>query len=710
MPQEQPKRHGFNYETVEPIILWTGAGLLAWSYVCVLEWATQQDVFFTEAKLSQLAFLISLSGVYTLQASAAVALLHLANMGLRRVVPGAGWFMALLLTGLAAYPAWLQAGFLTSGDYISQNPWAGELQWVLCSVLCAAGLALWMWHLELVRVSRDPTWTLRPQSLKWVPDPVWLGLLILGGLLAAVALVYWIATELTFYAYLAAFLVPPAWLLSTTVTASVLRLHRAAGTTIAALAGVLFMAAGLYVSTDWADRQEARSRVCSQNQIAGITNLQAFGRRAPRFRFDIAGPARFLCEARKLRTMPKTIPTPAEARRNVILISIDAIRTDMLDFSEDDKELTPNLRAFGEQSVFFRKAVTTYPATLFAVGSALTGLNASQILFSPAFPANVFTMTKDLFDAQFMALPNSKWFKQPSIEMLFVQGTENTRSPNASSQASAFIRRLRDARRDGKRTFAWVHFFDPHMPYRHQPGFRFGNGKKGAYLSEVAYSDHHFGRLMDYLVRDGWLEDSLIIVFGDHGQALGERRYWGHHVYLNSYISDIPIYVYAPDIEPGVSDELVSIADITPTVLHFLDAPVSADFAGHSLFTSGGTRPHYVVSEAFPLRSTHLFDLLSEELNGFEGLEKRIELVQTKAAKYDPKVAVVHGDYRLIVNRSNGAIELFTRYLDIKPDDELSEQEPELTQELVDHLKQWHAYQSQWFYCRMVNQEREDAN
>jgi len=699
-------------ELTTSVWLWIGSAMLAWTYLMVLEWAMSQERFLGSTQLSQVAFLVGLAGVYALLASVPVGLLHLLSYLLDTHVRRrwGTWLSTLVVGLLSVWPAWQQSRFLTSGDQIAHNPWGTEIRWALFLAFVSGMAALWLWHLELIRAAASPPVSFRKWLLKRIPGPVWYGALTVAGMFGAAMLFNLITSELTFYAYLAAFLIVPTWFMAATIAMTVLRLHQRAAVVVVALTGLLFIGSTSYVSASWVDRQETRNRVCNRYQLAGLTSLQVFGRSKPRFRFDVSQPARFRCRAVKARELPSPVPVPDAKRGNVILISIDALRSDMLDYEHKGKALTPNLRAFAPDSLHYTKAVTTYPATLFAVGSALTGLNASQILFSTRFPGNIFSMTRETVERQFMSLPSSKWFRQPVIAPLFIQDTPVVRASNAGTQTRQFIRRLRKARKAGERTLAWVHFFDPHMPYKRHKGFHFGRGKKGSYLSEVAYCDYQFGLLIDYLRRDGWLEDSLVVVFADHGQALGERRYWGHHVYLNSFVSDIPIMVYAPGLKPGVTDELASIADIAPTVLHFLGLPVPRDMAGISLFLTGDRRPEHIVSEAFPIRSVHLFNLLNRPLEDLDGLEGRIDKVQTSAKKYEPKVALVKGDYRLIVNRDSGGIELYHRDGDVLVSDDHSEEEPERVAEMLRLLQEWHFEQSQWFYCRMANESRRHAD
>ncbi len=78
-----------------------------------------------------------------------------------------------------------------------------------------------------------------------------------------------------------------------------------------------------------------------------------------------------------------------------------------------------------------------------------------------------------------------------------------------------------------KRSFVWVHFFEPHEPYVAHDGFAFGGGDVDRYDSEIAYTDAAVGRLVREVRarRPG----TIVIVAADHGEEFEEHggRYHG---------------------------------------------------------------------------------------------------------------------------------------------------------------------------------------
>ena len=294
-------------------------------------------------------------------------------------------------------------------------------------------------------------------------------------------------------------------------------------------------------------------------------------------------------------------------RRNVIIITVDALRKDVVGATLGETQVTPELTRHATEGVSFENTTSPYPATLFAVGSAFTGLTPAEIYLAPALPETIFTRGAPHTDRQFAILPDVSWFRLPIVERFLAAGLDPMFVTNDADATRAAVERLQAARANQESVMAWIHYYAPHDPYRARSAFPFGGGKKNAYLSEVAAFDRELGRLLDYLRTDGWTEDSLVVFFSDHGEALGEQGYWGHHVYLNGWMTDVPLVVWHEDLPPARPRVGVSLADVAPTVLHFLGLPSPPDITAQSLFTLDSemeNRPTF--SEAFPLSLIHI--------------------------------------------------------------------------------------------------------
>jgi hypothetical protein len=339
-------------------------------------------------------------------------------------------------------------------------------------------------------------------------------------------------------------------------------------------------------------------------------------------------------------------------RRNVIVVTVDALRKDVVGMKASGRPVTPELARLARTGVSFVNATSTYPATLFAVGSAFTGLSPAELYLAPALPDTIFTRAHTHVDRQLAVLPDVSWFRLPIVGQFLASGVDTAFVATDAAATDALILRLRAARDDDASVMAWVHYYAPHDPYRSHREFRFGKGKKNAYLSEVARFDKELGRLMRYLHKDGWLDDTLVVFFSDHGEALGEKSYWGHHVYLNGWMVDVPLVLWHAQLAPAEPRVGVSLADVAPTILHFLGLPLPPETAAKSLFTLDPNLPNRpTFSEAFPVRGEELFDSFRLPALDDASIRARLRGIRRASKGYEPKGAISQGRYRLIHHR-----------------------------------------------------------
>jgi hypothetical protein len=401
-----------------------------------------------------------------------------------------------------------------------------------------------------------------------------------------------------------------------------------------------------------------------------------------------------------VETTPMGIP--AAGRRNVILISVDALRKDIVGLERDGREVTPQLSRLAAKGVSFASATSTYPATLFAVGSAFTGMSPAELYLSPSLPETIFTRSRAHLDRQIAVLPDVTWFRLPIVQQFLAPGVETEFAQSDADATDALLARLRQAREDDDSVMAWVHYYAPHDPYEARSAFPFGDGKKNAYLSEVAYFDRELGRLMDSLERDGWLEDSLVIFFSDHGEALGENSYWGHHVYLNGWMVDVPMVLWHAAFAPAEPRVGVSLADVAPTVLHFLGLPVPSDIAAQSLFTLDPNLPKRATfSEAFPVRGRELFDSFRLPALDDATIRTRLRSIRVSNKGYEPKGAISLDGHRLIHHRGADTTFVFERETNPGEDPGIQSATPGVRRLLEAELERWERAQLRRIQCRL---------
>lgn len=101
------------------------------------------------------------------------------------------------------------------------------------------------------------------------------------------------------------------------------------------------------------------------------------------------------------------------------------------------------------------------------------------------------------------------------------------------------------------------------------------------YHACVSFVDAQIGRLFQCLEKQGLLENTIIVLWGDHGWKLGDHGHWCKH--SNHEIdTHSPLLVTAPGMKPGSTKALVEMVDIYPTLADLCSLPIPQHCEGLS--------------------------------------------------------------------------------------------------------------------------------
>lgn len=105
-----------------------------------------------------------------------------------------------------------------------------------------------------------------------------------------------------------------------------------------------------------------------------------------------------------------------------------------------------------------------------------------------------------------------------------------------------------------------------------------------AYLASITFVDTMVGRLLEALDASGRADNTIVMLWGDHGYHLGEKERW-HKSTLWEESTRVPLIVVAPGVTtPGSrTNEPVSLMHLYPTLAELADLPVPAHVEGTSL-------------------------------------------------------------------------------------------------------------------------------
>lgn len=144
------------------------------------------------------------------------------------------------------------------------------------------------------------------------------------------------------------------------------------------------------------------------------------------------------------------------------------------------------------------------------------------------------------------------------------------------------------------RQFIFLHIFNPHNPYtpplleQHifsTDGIRLVD----RYDGEIRTVDKKLGLLFEFLKNQNILDDTLIIITADHGEAFGEHKMWNHGPrQFFDEVARVPLIISNSRLFPAQKnvDFVVQSIDILPSLIDLmkLNHPPGSQFQGTSIF------------------------------------------------------------------------------------------------------------------------------
>ncbi len=275
--------------------------------------------------------------------------------------------------------------------------------------------------------------------------------------------------------------------------------------------------------------------------------------------------------------------------RDVLLITIDALRADRLKAYGATAGVTPVLDRLSAESVVFDRAYTQTPHTSYAIGSLLTGKYLRPVLSLSNAPREHVTLPRLLRrygyrtagfyppavffvdEERFSALSDDH-FGFEYVKEMFAKANDRV------SQLERYL----DGVDKGHPVFVWVHLFEPHEPYEALPEFARGDEPEQRYDAEVAAADAATGALVK-LFR-ARRPNATVIVSADHGEEFGDHGGYHHGTTLFDEQVRVPLLWSSPGVaKPRVVGGVVELVDVATTLLAALHIPRDVRMRGDDL-------------------------------------------------------------------------------------------------------------------------------
>lgn len=287
---------------------------------------------------------------------------------------------------------------------------------------------------------------------------------------------------------------------------------------------------------------------------------------------------------------------------NVLLISVDALRADVLAPTEANRAAFPNIFALFADSTLFTRAFAPSAGTDLSLSGILTGrldpfgrvdqtlaegLTASGRISHGVIPSEVLRYAGKTLLTRGLATHD---------KLVNDAGERDVGSYTTGARTTALGRDFLDrhAAAGDAPFFLWLHYFDVHEHDEVKPGDRdlaaivadtTNLSKQDKYRAMLALVDVQIGELTRTLRERGLWDNTLIVFVSDHGEGLGDDpRLPDHHGrFLYNQLIHVPLAVRVPGQPGSAVADPVSVLDVPPTLLTLVGQPIPPGVHGHSL-------------------------------------------------------------------------------------------------------------------------------
>jgi membrane-anchored protein YejM (alkaline phosphatase superfamily) len=298
----------------------------------------------------------------------------------------------------------------------------------------------------------------------------------------------------------------------------------------------------------------------------------------------------------------------AEHRPNILFVHIECLRAGIF-----NAENMPELYRQSSGALQFLPAhYTTGPNTGIGIHGLINGLAdtyyqaARQSWFHPV----TLAILKKLGYSNSVYATRDLGYEQLG-DLFFAETLDHAQLTNdgdfTEREARMVDRYLDDLRRDDDRRprFDYLMFYATHFDYffppefaKYQPvsslGFEMESGRNpdrasmrdglfNRYRNSALYVDHLVNRIVEYLRESGRLENTVVVIVGDHGEEFWEHGAFGHVYGLVNEQIHVPALVHFPRPLPA-SERLTSHQDFFPTIFDFMKLET---LGGDCRFTTG---------------------------------------------------------------------------------------------------------------------------
>ena len=311
-----------------------------------------------------------------------------------------------------------------------------------------------------------------------------------------------------------------------------------------------------------------------------------------------------------LATDANLLQTPRTEKRNVVLIHLESTRERSVTPYTPELGTTPFLDELAKSSLFAQRAYTTVPHTSKATTSVNCGIfphvseqNTEaepggipvpclpELLKGQGYDTVFFQSPTEDFEDRRDLVENLGYEEFYPLEAMDKESFEQTNYFGHEDDvmlepSEEWLEEREDKPFVAKYLTGTGHHDYRCLSTRHGSEDFSDDGWANRYLNCLRLQDIFVENLFEQYEELGLYQDTIFVLYGDHGEALGEHGRYQHNDTIWEEGLRVPLLVHAPgSFEGGARVEgLANLTDILPTVLEMLGYEVeNGEYPGYSL-------------------------------------------------------------------------------------------------------------------------------
>lgn len=314
----------------------------------------------------------------------------------------------------------------------------------------------------------------------------------------------------------------------------------------------------------------------------------------------------------EMHTAKSNEPIPfSDSIKNVIVFVLESTPANLIQVYDSTYKVTPYLNEWKKHAVIYNNMYAHLPNTVNSIFSITSGMypmisykaiinehphiaipTLSQLLKDKGWNTSLF-YSSDLTYSNIGEYVSHHGFQTvedfKTIRCGFDQFQSNYAQLDGLDDRCIVSRYLdwKDSMQ-GQKTFSMLWANQTHYPYfSHDKNKYTDNAELNPYLNALRNVDEAFNQLMQGLKKRNSLNNTLVIVVGDHGESFGTHNQYSHASKIYEENLHVPCLIINPALFNGATNNRIGgLIDIAPTVMHLLNMKAPDEWQGVSLLST----------------------------------------------------------------------------------------------------------------------------